>query len=102
MTALPRRMVAMASSLPLGWEDWYDSLPDPPEVSSSSADAWWAERRRRLRKHCADEASTDALVTLLRKILVLDPALRPTAAKVLQDPWFLHGWPYVEAERAHL
>jgi hypothetical protein len=46
MTALPRRMVAMASSLPLGWEDWYDNLPDPPEVSSSSADAWWAERRK--------------------------------------------------------
>jgi len=82
-------MLSMANSLPLGWENWYASLADPPEVSPNSADAWWAERRRRLRKHCADETSTDELVALLRKILVLDPALRPMAAEVLRDPWFL-------------
>lgn len=89
MTGLPRRMVSMASSLPLGWESWYASLADPPEISPRSADAWWAERRRRLRKHCTDDASADALVVFLRKVLVLDPASRPTATEVLQDPWFL-------------
>ena len=36
-------------------------------------------------------ASVDGLVNLLKKVLVLDPALRPTAAQVLQDPWFLQA-----------
>jgi len=43
-----------------------------------------------LRRNCADDASNDTLITL-RKVLVLDPALRPTAAEVLQDPWLLLG-----------
>jgi hypothetical protein len=91
MTGLPRRMAAMAGSLPLGWQNWYASLSDAPEVSPSGADAWWASHRERLRPNCADEADTDALITLLKKVLVLDPASRPIAAEVLQDPWFLHN-----------
>jgi len=75
MTALPVEWLSWPA--PCRW-GWYDNSPDPPEVSPTSAGARSAERRRRLRRHCADEASTDALVTLLRKILVLDPALRPT------------------------
>ena len=78
----------MAGSLPPGWEDWYANLTDPPEISPTRADAWWVERWEVLRRNCADDASTDALITL-RKILVLDPALRPTTAEVLQDSWFL-------------
>lgn len=31
---------------------------------------------------------TDAFITFLTKVPVLDPAMRPTAAEVLQDPWF--------------
>jgi serine/threonine-protein kinase SRPK3 len=88
MTGLPLRMAAMASSLPPGWKNWYASLSDAPEVSPSGADAWWASRREALQPNCADEADTDALIMLLRKILVLDPAARPTAAEVLQEPWF--------------
>jgi len=78
----------MGGSLPLAWEQWYANLTDPPEISPARADAWWAERWQRLRRRCADDESTDALVTFLRKVLVLDPALRPTSADVLQDPWF--------------
>ena len=89
MSYLPHGMVTMASSLPPGWEDWYANLTDPPEISPTRADAWWVERWEVLRRNCVDDASTDALITFLRKILVLDPALRPTAAEVLQDSWFL-------------
>jgi len=89
MSYIPRAMVTMAGSLPPGWEDWYAKLTDPPEISSSAADAWWADRWEHLRPTCADDKSTDALVTFLRGVLVVDPALRPTAAEVLQDPWFL-------------
>ncbi|KAF8971371.1 hypothetical protein BDZ97DRAFT_1913862 [Flammula alnicola] len=55
------------------------------EISPSGADAWWASHREYLRQNCADEADTDALIALLRKVLVLDPTARPTAAEVLQD-----------------
>ncbi|KAF8956779.1 kinase-like protein [Flammula alnicola] len=96
LTGLPRRMAAMACSLPAGWQNWYAGLSDAPEVSPSAADAWWASRRERLRPNCADEADTDALITLLRKVLVLDPALRPMAAEVVQDPWFLNAAPMLK------
>ncbi|KIM37630.1 hypothetical protein M413DRAFT_30817 [Hebeloma cylindrosporum] len=35
--------------------------------------------------------AVDGLVNLLKKILVLDPALLPTTVQVLQDPWFLQA-----------
>ena len=88
MSYLPREMVTMTGSLPPGWEEWYANLTDPPEISPAGADGWWAQRWEILRRNCADDESTDALVTFLRKVLVLDPALRPTAAEVLKDPWF--------------
>ena len=83
MSHLPREMVTMAGSLPPGWEDWYANLTDPPEISPTRADAWWVERWEVLRRNCADDASTDALIIFLRRVLVLNPALRPTAAEVL-------------------
>ena len=86
---LLRQMAAMVDSLPPTWLNWYSSLANPPEVSPSGADAWWAERRRKLRKHCGDEESVDGLIIFLKKVLVLDPASRLTAAQVLRDPWFL-------------
>ena len=88
MTGLPGRMAAMAGSLPPGWQNWYANLSDPPEVSLSGADVWWASRREALCPNCADEADMDALITLLRKILVLDPMARPMAVEVLEDPWW--------------
>ena len=88
MSALPYEMVVMAGSVPLMWQMWHFSLSDPPQVSLSGADAWWESRRKYLRQNCADEADTDALIALLRKVLVLDPAERPTVQDVLRDPWF--------------
>ena len=67
------------------------NLTDLPEISPTRADAWWVERWEALRRNCADDASTDALITFLRRVLVLNPALRPTAAEVLEDPWSLLG-----------
>ena len=80
----------------IGWLPWQApyrqdekiGITGPPEISPTRADAWWAKHWKVLRRNCADDASTNALITL-RKILVLDSALRPTAAEVLQDSWFL-------------
>ena len=84
-------MAAMTDSLQPTWLNWHSSLADPPEVSPGNGDAWWAKRWEQFRKRCADEASLDGLVNLLKKVLFFDPALRPTAAQVLRDLWFLHA-----------
>lgn len=72
------------------WQEWWDSLSKKrPEVLLHEADEWWAERRERILGICVNAEETDALIALLRKVLVADPAARPTAAEVAQDPWFL-------------
>ncbi len=87
MPSLLRYAVAMTGSLPPEWQIWYSSLSKPPQISLSGADAWWESRREILHRNCVDETDTDALIMFLRKVLVLDPAKRPTAAEVSQDPW---------------
>ncbi|KAL1757694.1 kinase-like domain-containing protein [Schizophyllum commune] len=84
---LPKTMASMSATLPLEWKAWWASAPRP----GSSSDAWWTERRDRLRGACADDRGADALVDMLKRILVLDPAKRPSAAEIVQDPWFRDG-----------
>lgn len=78
MSGLPRRMATMAGSLP---SDWYDGLPDPPEVSPDSANKWWASRR-----NCTNYEDTNALIMVLNKVLVLDPNERSSAVEISHDP----------------
>ncbi|KAI5831073.1 kinase-like protein [Schizophyllum commune Tattone D] len=82
---LPKSMASMSATLPLAWKAWCDSAPRP----CSSPDAWWTERRERIRGAYADDRDADALLALLERILVLDPAERPSAAEIVQDPWFM-------------
>jgi len=67
----------MTDSLPSAW------LPDAPEVSLSGADVWWASHRERLRKNCADKASRDPLIALLKV------------------PWFLHARCYIKVHECY-
>ena len=78
----------MAGFLPPEWQTWYSSLTHPPPFSPSGADAWWKSHKEILGQNCVDETETDVLIAFLRKLLALDPALRPTATEMLQDPWF--------------
>ncbi|KZT13125.1 kinase-like protein [Laetiporus sulphureus 93-53] len=84
MPALPYHMSEMAGYVPSEWQSWRPDLT----ISPDQADAWWTSRKTQLRRGCVDDKDTDALVRLLKKVLVLDAAIRPTIAVVLQDPWF--------------
>ncbi|KAF8899480.1 hypothetical protein CPB84DRAFT_1847692 [Gymnopilus junonius] len=88
MKPVPYAMVEMADVLPPGWEIWHASLSNPSEVSPNSANAWWATCRERVCLACSDEADVDLSIALLKKILILDPTLRPSAAEIVHDPWF--------------
>ncbi|KAF5323707.1 hypothetical protein D9619_012935 [Psilocybe cf. subviscida] len=59
-----------------------------PEFMRLSEDEWWRERWDYLRRNCFDDADCDTLVTLLKKILVIEPSDRPSAATIAQDDWF--------------
>ncbi|TFK68449.1 kinase-like protein [Pluteus cervinus] len=88
-TGILSEMVPMGGTLPQAWQEWWLGLSDVPTVSASGADAWWTRRRKMIRQDCANDADADALIALLRKILVLDPKARPTPEEILQDAWFL-------------
>ncbi|KZV66358.1 hypothetical protein PENSPDRAFT_654981 [Peniophora sp. CONT] len=49
----------------------------------------WANYRLRVRPRCASDEDAEALVVMLRRVLVLDPAARPSTPEVPQDPWFV-------------
>ncbi|KAI5886663.1 kinase-like protein [Schizophyllum commune H4-8] len=84
MSGLPKSMASMSATLPPAWKALWDSASRP----CASPDAWWTERRERLRGACANDRDADALLDLLKRILVLNPAERPSAAEIAQDPWF--------------
>ncbi|KAJ6579417.1 kinase-like protein [Mycena sp. CBHHK59/15] len=69
------------SALPAHMTHW-------SSTSLCDAAAWWNEHREQLRKACADDEDAEALVGLLREVLVLDPLKRPSATEVCRDAWF--------------
>ncbi|PPQ79232.1 hypothetical protein CVT26_000675 [Gymnopilus dilepis] len=93
--SLPFYMLQMAgrspSLLPPYWAAWLPRAGYPIDVSEESAERWWAERRENLRGGCRDDEDAEALVRLLRRVLVLEPGERPSAEEVLEDEWFKMG-----------
>jgi serine/threonine-protein kinase SRPK3 len=53
------------------------------DVSAAAANAYWAKRRQHLMKGGITELEANRLIELLRSMLVLDPAERPSALQVL-------------------
>lgn len=82
-------MATMAGSVPFGWKEWWDAQSNQCAISPSVAVAWWEKRRNSFCRHFSDLEDADAFFSLLRRMLILDPAARPTASEILQDPWFL-------------
>ncbi|KZV66362.1 kinase-like protein [Peniophora sp. CONT] len=82
-------MVELGGNVPSCWEGVHPDFESPELLAAANrSDEVWAKYRARMRTRCASEEDADALVAMLRRILVLDPAARPDAAEILLDPWF--------------
>ncbi|KAL1744934.1 kinase-like protein [Schizophyllum fasciatum] len=81
---LPQCMAAMSGALPPAWQAWWESVPRPPPAP----ELWWTEHRAKLRVGCVDDEDAETLVDLLKRILVLDPGARPSAADIVRNKWF--------------
>ncbi|KAJ7814078.1 kinase-like domain-containing protein [Mycena leptocephala] len=68
-------MAALCGGAPADWTAYFASMPD--------------KVRPRARGQTAEDAR--GLVTLLRRMLVIDPMERPPALELLQDPYFRQG-----------
>ncbi|KAF5323795.1 hypothetical protein D9619_012945 [Psilocybe cf. subviscida] len=72
-----------------GADDLYLRDPSISQTDRKAhEDEWWKERWDSLRKHCVDDADCDTLVSLFKKIFVLEPSKRPSASTIAQDDWF--------------
>ncbi|KAI5827060.1 kinase-like protein [Schizophyllum commune Tattone D] len=84
--AVIERAINLAGYVPAQWQTWWESKNHLP--LTDDAEAFWAEARRLLRAGCCDDADTDGVISLLRKVLALEPSARPSCEEILQDPWF--------------
>ncbi|KAJ7194661.1 kinase-like domain-containing protein [Mycena pura] len=87
--SLPEFMVLLCGEVPDTWRDYIASR-------ESNSDCQWvpehtAEHWKEIEERFADLGVDDppGLVKLMRRMLVLDPAKRPTAAELLDDPYFV-------------
>ena len=78
--------VNMAGYVPPAWQAWWDS--NDHLTSTDNADAYWLQSREYIREECSDDEDTDAAIILLRRVLTLGPAARPSCEEILLDPWF--------------
>ena len=84
--ALIERAVNMAGYVPPAWQAWWDSK-DHLSLTDG-AETYWLQSREYIREGCSNDEDTDAAISLLRRILTLDPAARPSCEEIMQDPWF--------------
>ncbi|KAL1676814.1 kinase-like domain-containing protein [Schizophyllum commune] len=76
----------MAGYVPSAWQAWWDS--NDHLSLTDDTETYWLQSREYKREGCSDDEDTDAAISLLRRILTLDPAARPSCEEILQDPWF--------------
>lgn len=70
-------------------EEWVQHLPKDLEFTADRADTLWVERTERLNTNGMVGEDADGLVRLLRRMLIIDPKARPTAAELLQDAYLV-------------
>ncbi|KAF8873458.1 kinase-like domain-containing protein [Mucidula mucida] len=78
--------------LPATWKAYcssaIDANPDKRDIPEI-VEKRWASYRREMPDVCIDDEDVEKLVRLLRSMLVVNPAERPTAQELLYSPWMV-------------
>ncbi|KAJ7213574.1 kinase-like domain-containing protein [Mycena pura] len=83
---LPHHMVHICGEVPDAWRDYIDSRPWPLDVAPGMTEKFWERRKAYFAQLGVEDPA--GLVRLMRRMLVLDPAKRPSAQELLDDPYF--------------
>ncbi|VDB86861.1 unnamed protein product [Peniophora sp. CBMAI 1063] len=82
-------IVKLAGIIPSSWKTYPVTKKfKTHDISPASANRLWQQHQTTLRESGLSNEDASALISLLRKILVLEPSARPSAAQILRDPWF--------------
>ncbi|VDB86850.1 unnamed protein product [Peniophora sp. CBMAI 1063] len=84
-------MARLSGRIPEVWKRIHEWANDPRLVNDVSPDTCaqtWDQYRQYFRPNCVSDADMEMLISLLQRILVLDPDERPSAAEILEDAWF--------------
>ncbi|KAJ6496034.1 kinase-like domain-containing protein [Mycena sanguinolenta] len=83
-------MAALSGDAPEAWIQYFESATYNPHINTAYtpevADALWAKTQQQLQSAGQTAEDAQGLVALLRRMLVMDPMKRPSAAELLQDP----------------
>ncbi|KAJ7213542.1 kinase-like domain-containing protein [Mycena pura] len=84
--SLPHLMAALCGGVPDAWHAYIASRAFPPDWAPAHTAGLWKKMEADFAVAGADDPP--GLVGLLRRMMILDPAMRPTAAELLGDPYF--------------
>ncbi|KAJ6476187.1 kinase-like domain-containing protein [Mycena sanguinolenta] len=85
-------IATLCGGAPADWNAYFASVPDevPPRAyTPQAADALWATTMEHLQRGGQTAEDARGLVALLRRMLVIDPKERPSAAELLWDPYLV-------------
>ncbi|KAE9395632.1 kinase-like protein [Gymnopus androsaceus JB14] len=88
-------LAKLCGEMPSEWQKYLPGLES--ELSPATTDAEW---RRRLGKNFRTDKYFEQLGDLMKWMLKMDPAARPSAEEVLQHPWFDQSGRHVERTEA--
>ncbi|KAF7344237.1 Protein kinase domain-containing protein [Mycena venus] len=86
LVELPHYMVCICGEIPAAWRDHVDSQPWPLDFTPDMTEEFWDGRKELFAQLGVEDPP--GLVRLMRRMLVLDPAKRPSAQDLLDDPYF--------------
>ncbi|KAJ6520598.1 kinase-like domain-containing protein, partial [Mycena vulgaris] len=79
-------MAALCGGAPEEWTQYFDTVPGR-HLRRVLADDLWTKRAECFIDQGTSKEDAEGLVKLLRRMLVIDPAGRPSALELLEDPY---------------
>ncbi|KAJ7207533.1 kinase-like domain-containing protein [Mycena pura] len=96
--SLPHLMAALCGGVPDAWHEYIASRAFPLDWTPAHTAELWKKIEADFEVARADDPP--GLVRLLRRMMILDPAKRPTAARLLGDPYFHDDVQDLQSNRA--